>query len=447
MGSKKTAAKPPTQPVSLSAALLGRDLPEYWTLAVLGLLIIQVYCAFFIFYNRPVPTGPGEQFFPANLHYQNVDVPVWLVTGAMLPTNAPAVRAMRPLYPFPITVAKWLGLVYVNPRVKETPPGGFPGGFLTMDTGRATIVLLVFNYLLTLASLWIFFAMCRRFGMPPASALMATLVAGFSFGFAFWMTKAVPEVFGYFAIMVSLAAIVMGFEKDKPTAPATVGKQLTRQAITWGCVGLLIGILLLGKEVFCLPMFAGLLLLFTRRWAGLVAFCVLTLLPTTLWNYYMSKIVGAFDPAAYLKEYKFIVWLPQELGPASWPDRFLILWKNLERQIICFFQAFAYVPVVLAFLGMIVSRVIPKQGWVLGAFFLSFYILFLASNFIMPRLLFMTWPVIYVFAWKAIEWIAVRIENSVKSSSFSYGRAFKFVAMFCLFYLGTRQQFTWYYYG
>lgn len=146
-------------------------------------------------------------------------------------------------------------------------------------------------------------------------------------------------------------------------------------------------------------MFGGLLLLFSRQWVGLAAFSVLVVLPTLLWNHYIARVVGAFDPVAYLKQYRFVIWLWEDLGPLSWSGRIYRLAHNAARQGLYFFQAYAFVPAMLAVWGALLYCGRSRMRWaVVFAYALSVYLLFLASNFVMPRLMFMTWPVVYFFA-------------------------------------------------
>jgi len=430
----------------LAYYLFGGGMSTNARVLLLVLLSFQVLINFQVFYNKPVPS----QYFPAYQNYQDVDVTDWIYTGAMLPGNAPQVRAMRPLYPFPITIAKWLGIVKVRPDIASYPPGKYLKSPVYSLTAPLYI-LLGFNCLMAVAALYIFCAICLRFGFSLTSAIGATLIAGGGFGFTFWVSQAVPEVFGYFVMAASLGAIIIAFENEgSGQAEETRAQQLKYASVAWGAAGLLVGILLLGKELYCVPVFAGLLLLFTRRFAGLAAFSIAVILPTLVWNFYMAKIVGAYDPRKYLNDYRFVIWLFQDLPPASWPQRIAILWHNLWLQIVSFGQAYAFVPVALAAVGLATHhRAIPRQGWVLAAFFAGLYVMFLASNFIRPRLMFISWPVVYYFGWLGLEWLAEKITSGIRSgdSRAMLQKYLKIATVLGLIYLGTRQQFAWYYYG
>lgn len=62
--------------------------------------------------------------------------------------------------------------------------------------------------------------------------------------------------------------------------------------------------------------------------------------------------------------------------------------------------------------------------------------------------MFMTWPVIFLFAWVGVEWL---LDKTVRvAPAADWGRylfALKVAVLFGLMFLGTRQQFAWYYYG
>lgn len=440
-------------------AVLGRDLPRAVSLIVLFLLILQIALNFARFDGRPVglnnPTAAGvaaRDFFPARLRHQNIDTPGWVLTGLMLPTNAPRERAMRPLYPLPVTLARVLGVVPADPGLKALPAGAQAYGSVGASLFPAIHVLQFTNACLALLSGWLFFAFCRRFGFSPPAATCAALVAGSGFGFSFWVVQATPELFGYTTVIVTLVLAMIAHETDVPRELTGVSR-LLRQGCIWGCVGSVVGIMLLGKESFNLPIFVGLLLLLSRRWVGVLTFSAATLLPTLLWNYYMARIVKAYDPAEYLRQYKFVVWLWQDLGNLPWSERLAAIGKNFTTQVVCLGRAYAYVPLIVAAIGIALGRnTIPRRGILLACFFMSLYLLFLASNFIMPRLMFLSWPAVYFFAWVAVERLAVFAERAGRpgapvNPTGPRRWAIRLTALAGFMALGTRDHFDWYFYG
>jgi hypothetical protein len=438
----------------LSWFLCGKDL--HWRIIVLFVALAAGEAAlhFHNYSGKPVPGPTGSSYLASN-GYQSCDAPGWILTGAMLPGNALAVRAMRPLYPAIVTVASAFRLISIPPDFKQGSPGLEPEVHTPMDYWRAVRILQFCNCLMFAVALWIFFSMARYFGMPRTPALFAALAAGSSFGFAFWLTQAVPEVFSYFASIVSLAAICIATDNERLAHPVGEAHHIrpasrTRAAIVWSVTGLLIGILLLGKELYNIPIFVCLILLFTRRLVPLVCFSAFVLLPTLGWNYYMGQIVGAYHPHEYLQKYRFVVWLWQDLGPLPWAGRLARLADNAGRQLLCFFQAFSFFPAVLALVGVLLRNSIPRKWLVLVAFAISLYLLFLASDFVRPRLLFIAWPVVYFFAWRTVDYAASHLARTLATAPatqrFLYV-AMQLIVLLAFAWLGAQNHFHWFVYG
>ena len=63
--------------------------------------------------------------------------------------------------------------------------------------------------------------------------------------------------------------------------------------------------------------------------------------------------------------------------------------------------------------------------------------------------MFISWPVVYYFGWLGLEWLAEKITSGIRSgdSRAMLQKYLKIATVLGLIYLGTRQQFAWYYYG
>lgn len=419
---------------SLVRRLAARDLPAWGAPAFLAAFIVYAMACFALYAAKPVGKV-GAWAFPEGLGYQNLDSPGWVLTGLMLPGNAPKERAMRPLFPAVLVAARAFGAVPTPVGLDRVPPGAQPYGAAMAVFGPAVRVFRAANVAMLGLALWMFFALARRFGMVAGPAACATAAAGGAFGFAFMVTQATPEVFSSFAVVASLVAIQIGLEIDPPE-----GLGVGRSAATWAAVGAVAGVLVLGKEIFNILIFGGLLLLFTRRWAGLAAFCVTAVAPTLAWNYYMAKVVGAFDPAAYLNEYKFVVWLVDLARTGVGPLANGIV-RNFITQAIAFGWAFWFVPVAMAAVGLAVGRTtLPRPRLVTGAFVFALYALLLLSNVIYPRISFMAWPAVYFFAWAGVEAVLCRMSPNARW-------AWRLGVLAAMVALGTRDPYAFTFYG
>ena len=310
----------------------------------------------------------------------------------MLPQNAVWLRAPRPLYPSIVTAARELGVIRFTPRQ-------FADDASSRDVIRQGVrVLVSANLVMAVACIWMFFALLRFAGSDTASAAMGSIAAGAGFGFSFWTSQAVPEVLSYFSVALFLAAVALSEEREL-RAPLSHAKS----AALWGGVGLLTGILVLGKELYLLNLTGVLFLLWRRRWAGAAAFLAVSLVPGALWRHYIVDVRHIFDPERYRREYNYILWFTDTLFHQPLPVKVERFAGNLWRQALSFARAFVFVVPVAAAAGLWLKPL--RRQWVpLAIFLLSFSALQLGSNFIMPRISFMAWPVVYLFAWRAVEW-------------------------------------------
>jgi hypothetical protein len=413
--------------------LIGRGL-GWFGAATLAVIFLQVFVQFRWHNNQPIP-GVCAPYYPKETNYQNNDMLAWVSTGLMLPKSAVWYRAPRPLFPLIVTAANTVGII-------PTPTNFHPNSLDPTLLNRAVQVFQIANALMAVAALWLFFAACLWLGLSPPGALLATILAGSGFGFSYFVVQAIPEVLSYFSVAVVLAgtAVVSEYHGEKV-------RSLLSSALAWGALGLVTGILLLGKELYFLVLFVGLLLLWKRMWAGLVAFGVMCVLPTTLWMHYITNIGKFFDPVIYYQEYQFMVWIWKELLPADAVNKLRLLGTNLQNQITTLLQAFVYVPVLLMIVGLTLQRV-RSQGIVVGAFFLSLYGAMLASNFTMPRIMFMTWPFVFFFAWLGIDFLAQRAAEFLPEGARSKARwGLSVAAVLMLAWLQNQMLFAAYCYG
>ena len=371
--------------------LLGRGLSALAIVGVLVLLLAQVLIEVRVARRRPVPPVMAR-WYPAALHGQVEDVVDWVKTGILLPRSAVPVRAPRPLYPFIVTIAKGVGLFS---SIQENDGGRI--------LERGIRILVAANIVFAVAAGWLFFSASRRFGLAAAPAVCATVVALSGRGFSYWTAQAIPEVLTYFASVACLIAGVWAVEAEAR------GARGWRLAGAWAIVGTLVGIFLLGKELYWLVLMGCLLLAARKSWRALVAFLLTSLLPTAAWLFYVIR-AGIFHPADYYGHYGFVTWLFTYLLPAPAPDKIQTLGMLFDLQVDSFLIAFVWIPVLLFCVGVAKWRVPNKQAF-LWIFFLSQYLMFTASQFVRSRLMFWTWPVVYFFAWCGVEWLVGRLSR------------------------------------
>lgn len=401
--------------LTIGECIRGKGLSRAAAAGVVLVLLAQVAIEFRVARARPAPESV-RRWYPAELHGQVEDVVAWVDTGLLLPAGAIPVRSPRPLYPFIVTVGKWAGLF------SPFPPTDRPE-----IIHRGIQILLAANIAFSIASGWLFLAACRRFGLALLPALCATIVALSGRGFSHYTAQAIPEVLTYFASIVCILAGLLAVEAE---ARGVTGKRLVA---IWSVVGILVGLFLLGKEVYWLVLMGAVWLSARKAWRPLAGFLLASLLPTTAWLYYIVRVIRVFDPADYYPHYQFVTWLFTDLLPAPAAGKIELLGANLTRQVVSFLQAFIWVPVLLACVGAVARR--PKHaGAFLGLFFLSQYVMFLASNFVRDRLMFWTWPVVYFFAWSGVEWIAERSSESSRVVRWSL----RLAALVFLVWLQTR---------
>ncbi len=357
-------------------------------------------------FNQPVE-GSYAKYFYKETGYQNSDFMQWLESGLLLPKSAVPVRAPRPLYPAPIKLAQVLGIT-------EDFTLSEPAGYVPQAINDQSVkVLLVWNMMLTAGSLWLFFSLSRYFGMSAGNAFAASILAGLSYGFNFWTAQMVPEVLSYFSVILSICLIVWACESKSVPSQRLPNQSFVR----WALTGLAIGILVLGKEVYCLILLGLGICMMKRLWGAAILFVAAATIPTVCWLFYVIKVAHIFEPAKYAERHGFLVWFAETLFSVPFKEKVFRLSGNFLRQVIGTFQAFLFLPVLAALLGMIKRPVIGQWPYII-LFFGSFSAMFFASNFIQPRICFMMWPVIFYYAWQGTIWL-----SEIASTRFPHNEA------------------------
>lgn len=197
-------------PRPLKAALLGRDLSVWAAILFFALAVVQVAFNYQHFANKPVP-GKGRIIFPEELGYRNIDAPVWLLAGAMLPYNAPADRAMRPLYPAFVSLGRAAGLVQVPAGLQHVRPGAEPLEYVPAILEPASRLLVSVNVILTLLPFGCSLPWPACLAFPhlrlPWQPTPRVQAWGSRSGYLSRFRKC-----GYFASVVALAAFFLGFQ-------------------------------------------------------------------------------------------------------------------------------------------------------------------------------------------------------------------------------------------
>ena len=365
---------------------------------VLFLAALFLLMGLFAQHRLGSPLGThARKYFRADRMNQNIDTTVWVWTGFMLPANAPAVRAMRPLYPAVLMLGTLTGAIPVDrATLRATPPGGDP--YIPEATTLIGIRWLIgWNIVLAVAGLWSFFVLARWYGLPQAASVCATLAASSGWGFSFMVAQAIPEVFTNAAITLTLAACGAAVGASAP------GTSPRRRVAAGLALGLAVGTLVLGKEIYNALLVSGIILVANRRYVAAAAFAAAAAVPTLAWNYYIVKVVGAYDPAAYFRQYGFGVWILQLIRVPP-GEALRLVSDNLGRQSHAFAYAFPWPVLAAAAAGVLTRRFTrPGVGLYAAALVFSTAALMFVSNFVMPRLWFMAWPAVYLFAWAAVE--------------------------------------------
>ncbi len=373
----------------------GRDLTRIKFAAAAIAIIAIVVASFLLRFAQPVPGEHAHHFRPDLMH-QNVDTPGWINTGLLLPTSTTVTRAPRPLYPAAIPVARAVGAIEQHAMTSSSEP--IPEAVWN----GAVKTLAVENILLAVASLWLFFGLCRYYGLTFFDALCATIFAGTCFGFNFWVAQLTPEILTFFAVVLLFVLAVWAEE--------TPGKRAS--VVRWAITGAVIGLFLLGKELYFLILFAAMFLCWKRQWISCLAFIITAAIPPILWRLYITEVLEVFDPDSYNKKYGYFVWLQETLFTVPLSESVRRLSGNFLLQIKSLGDAFLYYPFVLMISGFVIAR--PRRLLVpLVCFALAFSAMYFGSNFIKPRISFMAWPVVCGFSWLAVsaaaDWADKRI--------------------------------------
>lgn len=272
----------------------------------------------------------------------------------------------------------------------------------------AVKALVAENILMAVLSLWLFMGLCRYYGFSYLDSVCAAIFAGTCFGFNFWIAQLTPEILTFFCVMLLFILVIWINE-------ARTSRSLLIRSATTGAV---VGIFLLGKELYFLVLFVIMLLCWKKRWSSCLVFVITAAVPLILWRVYITQILHVFDPGAYNKQYGYFVWLRETLFEVPFTEAVSRLFANFALQIRSFAEAFLYYPLLLMIWGIISSK--PRRLAAPLLFFaLAFSAMYFGSNFIKPRISFMAWPVVCGFAWLGVSAAMTRYTTNSGSETWN----------------------------
>lgn len=351
----------PTQsvtPVSRSAWLRGSTV---YFLVVLLLALV------------PYPLQLGRHWASAVFeppHYLNRDAPEWIAMAEAKPflSAAPAMRISRPLYPLPAFVIR-----------QATDPA-------SISTARIYRILNLAWFLLAAGLL-------RWWTLYWTTDGWAALAAGILFASSsfvqVYLSQPVPEMVGA-AVSIGVlctAAWAAGWQVRLPDRPPTRREKARarKRRKPWVWAGVCTAVLMLGKEIYALYVCLLLIAVRRRAWRRLAAFAAAALVIHL--GYLAWVRWGLARPYTPYGENAqgFVAWVYQDLWRRPLDMQATFLARLAGRIVVRTAQAFWVWPLAFALVGAL--RLVRRpRAFDVFAFGAGYYLLFVATNVVTPRM-------------------------------------------------------------
>ncbi len=248
---------------------------------------------------------------------------------------------------------------------------------------------LLVNFALFFLTVYLFYLFLRKF-VSLRTAFLSSFLLIFSPFAHVWLIQPETNIFGIFAIMLSLYLLQKYVE-----APSL--KKLIIFSLT-------IGVLLLGKKIFAISILILLLsFLFKRKKEGIIFF-LLHLVPLALWLLWTTAVWKLPLYVDEVSQYGYGIWF---LNIFSWPwhQTLKIFIESVPNFINNILYGFLVIPVMLALAGY-KRLVLPKKNILILSFLFSFFVLFLGMNIYVSRFGFWMFPLILPLAVLGIDEVA-----------------------------------------
>ncbi len=286
---------------------------------------------------------------------------------------------------------------------------------LMVDVHKYAIIFAAFigvNFLMMAAAAVLFYLLLLDF-ISPRNAF----VAGLLFVFSPFVHAMINQTTSSGIIEIFVVATSLWLLNDYRKHPGT--KRLIIYSI-------LFGLLLLGKQIFALSLFALFLAWYFKRKKEGLMFLVIQFIPTVLWflyvkfglqlPYYLVN-VSAYDQGTWFL--KVANWQPYQMGR--------ILLSALPKFITTTLYGFILVPVIFSVYGLY-KMDLSKKYLLYFSFLASFFLLFFGMNYFRDTLSFLMFPIIYSTAAVGVASLADYLKKySPRFSSVVYYGAIIFI--------------------
>ncbi len=283
----------------------------------------------------------------------------------------------RPLYPFLISL---LSLPF---RLFTEPSYGIIFG-----------LAIFLNFILITAAVLLFFSLLKKLFSLRVSFLSSMLLVFSPYVHAS-LIQPLAEMLMVFAVIASVYLLCNYIKK--PSVPKL------------SIFSLIIGVFMLGKMFFAIPIFILVLAIYFRRYREGIAFLIIHLIPLGLWYLWVTQ---AWHLPYYLHEaqhFQMGVWL-FSVFHQPWSETLRILLAALPNFIRALVYGFLLIPVLFSIIGFGALSFKSKNILYFGALF-SVFALFLIMNFYLAHHVFLLFPIIYPTAILGIDGVATRLKR------------------------------------
>lgn len=338
-------------------------------LILLFAIFVTVYSLFF------TPFISGSSCFqevdirlPATYHI-NCDSWDFMASGKDFPEHfrTSNTRMSRPGYPFLLSIGYGIGELLV-------------GNVSLLEQFYGAIFL---NFLFAVTTALLLYYLVNEF-FNKRIALISSLFLLLSTHFRVFLPQVHTEIAGDFVIIASLFMLYLYIKKQN----------VFRLIL----LSFIVGLLMLIKFVFALPIFFGILALYHKKYKDLLIFGVVILIPTVLWYLFVIKVLHLPFESAEVTLYKQGTWF---LSLLLQPQHLWVIVHAFFLTLAYFFMdtllAFLILPVLFAIYGLIKFEYRHKYLFI-SLFVFSFIMMLFLMLWGGPRFSFGLFPIIIPLA-------------------------------------------------
>lgn len=248
---------------------------------------------------------------------------------------------------------------------------------------------ILLNFILAAATVLLFFSLLKKYFSGKVSFFSSVLLI-FSPFFHTFLVQPVPHILSALAVVASLCLLENYFRK--PSLPKLI------------IFSLLVGVFMLGKMFYAIPIFILLLAVFSRRFKEGIIFFLVHLIPVLLWYLWVTRVWQIPYYSLEVQNFQMGIWF---FSMFSWPwaETYRVLLAVFPRFITSLIYSFLLIPIIFSLIGY---KKLPFKRinlFYFGSLFSVFLFCFIA-NFYLNRFLFLLFPIIYPTAVLGIERVA-----------------------------------------